>query len=444
MTYSLKAFIVNANFVNNTPGVTAPFGELSPYSMTFSQEVGAYTAPGVAATLAMMSFTSQTNGVDTVVNAGVATRTLTIAQWVYTQTVAQSGQLFADQLLSQLLINFNASANTFACGNIMAIGLPGGTYYIPEWLSWIDIATGGVIKIWFVDASFQTQYDDFTIIVVPPITPISNFFSGATNVLKYVNAVTYPAIVDAIQAASNGKPYSIVRAETFNYVDPTNPANLIPTNWTVLIYGPMGDNVDSISDALSTYCLANSSYTQAQWVAILPDIFLRTEFIFVPFFDQYGIPNTNSQDGIYSPQLKVQRALSLVTAQIPSYAASHIDTYLNVMSYPYRSLQVGVIGSVNNKNSWFELIDVFPDIIGVPSTSIDFARMALDTQNFLLNLGTMIIAAETMTAFSDIPAGFTRNTRDGNLYLVMTYQNIHYLVAAKQNLTTVITGVVSS
>jgi hypothetical protein len=240
------------------------------------------------------------------------------------------------------------------------------------------------------------------------------------------------------------KPLPILAAETFSYIDPTNSSNAIPTQWTVLIYGPAGNNVDSISDAIVNYCLANSSYTTAQWAGILPDIFLRTEFIFVPFWDQYAIPEASTQNGIYSPQLNLVRAQNLVVTTVPSYPSSHIDTYLNVMSYPYRSLQMGVIGSPNNKDAWYQLIQVFPDIISVPSTSVDFARMAESTQQFLINLGNMLIAAETMTPVSSVPSGFTTLIRDNMLYIVMNYQNIHYLVLAKENLTTVITGVESS
>lgn len=446
MAYILKAFIANANFINNTPGTVAPFGELSPYSMTFSQEIGVYTASSIAS-LSLIAFTSQSNGVNTAlttVDPQLPTRVLTIAQWIYAQTTAQGGQIYADQLLSQLLVNFNVTANTFDCGNIIQSTLTSGVYYIPEWVSWIDVATGSTIKIWFVDASFQTEYDDFTIVVVPPFTPISNFFTGASKVQQYLNAVTYPNQIDNIQIASGGKPPTIVTAETFSYIDPTNASNTIATNWTVLIYGPMGNNVDSISDALVSYCIDNSTYTQAQWAAILPDIFLRTEFTIVPFWDQYAIPDGSNQDGIYSPQLNVQRALALMTSVVQAYPASHIDTYLNIMSYPYRSLQMGVIGSPSNKNAWYELIDVFPDIISVPSTSLDFARMAAATQTFLINLGTMLIAAETMTDFSTIPSGYTTLVRNNDLYIVMNYENIHYMVLAKQDLATVITGVESS
>ena len=443
MTFSLKAFIVNAVYINNNQGQTAPFGELSPYSLTFSQDVGVYTTTGVT-NLSLVTFTSQNSGVDATVPSGLATNVLNIANWIYALTNAQSGQIYADQLLSQLLLAFGNIANTFACGNIIQSTLTTGTYWIPEWVSWIDISTGAVVKIWFVDASFQAQYDDFTIVVVPPITPLNNFFLGASKVQGYINAVSYPQQMANVQAASNGFPYSIVEAETFSYIDPTNSANTIPTQWTVLIYGPMGNNVDSISDAIVNYCLANSSYDTTQWATILPDIFLRTEYIFVPFWDQYAIPNQSTQDGIYSPQVNLVRAQNLVVEVVPSYPSSHIDTYLNIMSYPYRSLQMGVIGSPNNKDGWYQLIQVFPDIISVPSTSVDFARMAASTQQFLINLGTMLIAAETMTPTSSVPSGYTSLTRDGKLYIVMNYDNIHYLVLAKENLTTVITGVESS
>ena len=45
----------------------------------------------------------------------------------------------------------------------------------------------------------------------------------------------------------------------------------------------------------------------------------------------------------------------------------------------------------------------------------------------------MLIIAEEMTPFSNVPRIFTKLVRDEKLYLVMTLDNINYLVAAKHN-----------
>ena len=46
-------------------------------------------------------------------------------------------------------------------------------------------------------------------------------------------------------------------------------------------------------------------------------------------------------------------------------------------------------------------------------------------------LTRMLIAAESLTEFSDVPAGLTRMKRDGVLYVVTNYKKIQWLVVAK-------------
>jgi hypothetical protein len=308
---------------------------------------------------------------------------------------------------------------------------------MPEWVSWTDLANpGSFIRIWFADASFQSEYDEFTILVVPPITPLDDFFKAAANVQAEVNAVTQAQLFQNIQAAKNGDPESTIISMSYNWNDPNNPTNLIPTNWTIILYGMAGDNVDSISDALEAYILANSSHTRDDWVKIFPDIFKRTEFTLVPNWKNVAIAGrasgSNDASAVYSPVANLTAALALLP-QFASYPTAHINAHGTIMAHPYKSLQVLAIGSDQNRQNKFELTDVFPDMIAVSSTSTDFARMSQYTQTFLQKLAVMIATAETMTQYSSIPLGYTKLMRNGILYIVYNYDTIDYLVAAKSN-----------
>ena len=44
----------------------------------------------------------------------------------------------------------------------------------------------------------------------------------------------------------------------------------------------------------------------------------------------------------------------------------------------------------------------------------------------------MIVVAETMNEFSTVPVGMMKMKRGSMLYVVKTYRNIQYLVAAKR------------
>lgn len=428
--YTLKGFASHALFANNTPGQVNAIGEISTQSRTYSREIGIYTDAAGSPNVTLLSFLSSTDGTAQAVDADLAKRVLTICSWFYNQTINNAGQLFIDQLLEGALTQFAASANTFAAG----VMVTDGTRWMPEWVSWTDVANpGSFIRIWFADTNFQNEYDEFAFVIVPPITPIDDFFKAASSVQAEVNAVTKPQLFLNIQAARAGNPETDTIVLSYDWHDPSGTATLISTDWTVIEYGAAGNNVDSISDALEAYILANSAHTRAEWVVVFPDIFKRTEFLLIPQWQNVAIPTRASGNpGIYSPVTNLTDALALLP-QFASYPSAHINAHATVMGHPYKSLAIAMIGSDQNRSNEYEITDVFPDLIAVSSTNTDFARMSQATQTFLLALATMLVVAETMTQYSSIPMGYTKLIRNNILYLVYNYQTIDYLVAAKAN-----------
>lgn len=440
--YVLKGFINNNTFLDAVPGGTSTIGELSTLSSTYSTTKSEYFQETIAPDLTLVAMTSNdsTKG-QVAVPSNLAQQVLSIAAWVFAQTQAlpNPGEIAQATILNGLLNQFESSAQNFSAGNMVT----DGTYWVPEWIQWENttdatygsISTGGqnLIKIWFADASFKGQYDQYSFVIVPPIANLDDFFTPSANVRALIDSVTFPTTVANIQAAKNGNPETLYVGESYNYVDPTNANNLIATNWSVLIYGAAGNNIDAIQNALIGYILANSTHTQAEWTAILPDLFKQTEFTLIPMWDQFAIPNRNQKSGIYSPLANPSRVLAMMAQVAQSYPSAHINSNTCVQTYPWKCIPVASCGSPNNKNAWYQLEDVFPDLLSVPSQSTDFARMGTDTQNFFLMLGSMLIAAETLTLYGNVPAGMSTLTRDGIFYLVQTYENVNYLMACASN-----------
>lgn len=442
VTYVLKGFINNETFLDATPGAVSTIGQLSTQSSTYSRSKANYFQEAVAPDLTLISFTSNDSAQGNVqVPSNIAKQVLQIAAWVYAQTqaVPNPGELAAATITAGLLNNFETSAQNFTCGNMVT----DGSYWVPEWVQWENttdgaygsIATGNtnIIKVWFVDGSFATEYDSYEIVVIPPITPLDNFFTASANVKALIDAVSYIDTINAIQTAKSINPETALVGETYAYVDPTNATNLIPTNWTLLIYGPAGNNIDAIQNALINYILANSTHTQAQWTNLLPSLFKQTEFTLVPMWDQYAVPNRNQQSGVYSPQANASRVLSMMNSVAQSYSSGQIASNTTVMTFPYNNVALIACGSANNTNAAYQLEDVFPDLLSVPSTSTDFSKMSQGTQQFALLLNKMLIAAETLTQFGNVPVGMSTLSRDGIFYLVATLNNINYLMVCKSN-----------
>ncbi|MNU19581.1 hypothetical protein D3C71_78110 [compost metagenome] len=432
--YALKGFIAHSLMAINAPGQVAKIGELSPNSATYSREKGFYAGGATAPNQMLIGFLSETDGLPTEASVDAVTHVHTIAKFVYDKILAGT-QIYADELLIALIETFPAAADNFECGPIVSDDEDRN--YAPEWLSWkskVPSLGTNNIKIWFVDDAFASQYDEFEILVVPPMDNLNDFFKTGTQVEALLKLRTISQTADKIQQAKGGKPETIVRIDQYDYVDPLNNAHRVPSTWGILIYGAAGNNIDSIKDALVDYILENSDHTREEWTPILPDIFKRTEFVLIPRWDQYAIPNRETAAGIYSPFANLSGALAKLKALITNYPESHINSHGTAFGHPYKSLNILACGGPENRDDKFKLTDVVADWIAVSSTSIDFNRMTQATQGWALLLGELLLHAEAATEFSTLPFSMTKTKRNGILYVVASYDNIHYLVAAKSSI----------
>ncbi len=442
MSYTSKNFIDIESLISNAPTVISPLGELSTYARTFAPVLGEYqdaTYPGYTV-YNFISFSSAANsgaGGPVKLDQSIVKQAAALVDFCLTTTKTTTGQIYVDQLLTAIeTFAATVSAGSITLGPVQNYTSVNGnaSLWMPTSITWTDSLqtdSANTHQVWIDLAAFEAEYGEFSIVVVPPLTPLDLFFTTGQNVANLIGAITFPQTIAAIQAAKNGMPETIVHSDTYNYINPLNTAQVVPVNWPVLIYGPAGNNTDSIKDALMAYILANSSHTQAEWTVLFPDIFKRTEFIIAPFWQNYAIPASNLLNGIYEPVTQIASVAPYLEQIADTYPGSHITANAAVMGHPYRSLSLAVIGGPDNHNSQFALTQIYPDLIDVASTSVDFNRMSANTQAFALTLATLLITAETMTAFTSMPDGLTKVTRDGILYAAATINNIQFLVASR-------------
>lgn len=428
--YNLKGFIKIESLINNAPGLAAPIGELSTWSLTFSKEHGEYfntLYPGYS--LVSFSSTDSVSG-SVSVPSTVADHVLEIANFIITYANTQGAGITRQTFNDDLIAHFNGRLDTLNFGEFVN----NGTINVPSWISWINpLLPSNTLKIWFSDVAFSRQYDNFEIVVIPPVTNVDDFFLPTPALAATLNARTISTTMDLIQAAKAGNPETVIRTNTYDYINLLQPSNTISTSWSVLIYGAGGDNIDSIKDAITTYILAHSTHTLAEWTAILPSLFRRTEFTILPRWDKYAIPNMTIQTGIYSPIMGPAEMLSFVKTKLPLMPSTHIDSYLNVVPSTFRSLSLAIISNPQNLGMVFAIKDLFPDYINISTGSTDFNRMDINTQDWVNMVESLLIVAENVTPFTDVPPGTRKVTRNGILYVAKVYANIQYLVAAKSS-----------
>jgi PKD repeat protein len=446
-TYTFKGFASFGALANNTPNVIAALGELSVYSATFSKDrllFGSSTGGSTPSSLNLTVFSSVNADGSTATPPGDYVSSIeTIVSWMYNQSLA--GQFTADVnvFLQAIQAQYSNTIQSVTCDAMVTqngIWLPGQVQFFFQNPSAISPTNTGSsrIKLWFADAVFRNEYDLFSYAFVPPIANLDDFFKTAAAVQAEVNARTTPQLAAAIQLAQNHQPYTIVEASTFNWIDPQNATNFIPTAWTYLIWGAAGNNIDAIKSALQAYILANSTHSHDEWAAIFPDIFTSTEFIITPLWTQYAVPNKTLDPGVYSPTVNPNQALLMAqeTAVGAGYNDEFVANVINIVPTSYKAMSLLVVGGPQNQGGIYEFAKRWPDYIDVSTTSTDFDRMSEDTQGFVSMLQTLLLAAENMTESSDIPQDITRLHRtnangDIILYAVGSYDEVEYLCVAK-------------
>lgn len=427
--YNIKGFLSVGALSNNAPNQIAPFGELSTHSLTYARDKGIFVKhdkPDVV----FYSFSSRNDSGDTAVTAAFSNHIIDFGQWLFAFCAMGGFTNDAAEAVRNIRNN-NAQVDDLEIGNMLNKG--GTNFWMPEWVSW-KYLSGGVenrIKVWLSDNSFQNQYDGFQIIVVPPVASVDDFFDDRTHVSAAL-AVNNPAVLmEKINTTANENPYTYLRAEAFEWVEQGVANSILPTYWTLLIYGEAGNNIDNIKDELIKYILANSNYTREQWTEVFPDLFKATECIITPLWDQYSIPNKTLEAGVYSPTVDYQRALEVAKLTAPDYPAAHVEAVLSVASVNYKSLAMTVVGGPDNRGGLDTFKELMPDYMNVPTTNMDFDRMSRVTQDWVMLLIRMLIAAETMTESTSVPTGLTRMKRNGVLYVVSNFNRVQYLVVTK-------------
>jgi hypothetical protein len=430
--YILKGFIAFTALADNAVGVIAPIGELSKDSLTYAKESGLYKSdlyPGVL----LNSFQSYSSDLG-----------LVPVPEIQSAMALQIGSFFLESALDHRFSSNRSSAFSsirYAFTDLiddLTLGemLTDGEIWMPEWVSYKLKDTQSYTRLWFCDTAFSNQYDSFEYEFIPPIENIDYFFRPRAEGLGLLQQTTLKRVLEQIDVTRGVSPYTLLRTQEYGWVNPEADVpedDAVNTNWTVLIYGRAGDDPDQIRLALIEWILIRSLHSRIEWLAQFPDIFTPTEFIVMPLWHQFAVPNQTIQSGLNSPMISVERALEVARTFCLGIGYEPSDLLRNtvVAATPYRTLGMLVTGSAVNKRSISDFRKLYPDYIGLPLASPDFVRLSTLTQGWMHMLVNLLVVAESMSAYSVVPASYTRIIRSGVVYAVKEYQGMQYLLVTR-------------
>lgn len=427
----IQGFVTIEQYINNTVGVISPFGELSTHSLTYTKDKGEYrtvSIPGYK--LITFKIIDDVNGTSTTIEESLVEEILSIVRSVVGYSTSHIQPYDVEDFENTIRSEYPLVVSGFGMGP-MEQGL---STSLPEFLSWSSLNHNYTdIHIWLSDRAFADQYSGYEITVVSPVDNLNSMFLPYTEVTALIASQTTEDLGNKIQEAKNRNPETVVRLVNFDFVNRYDNSRFVNTTWGVLIYGKEGDYIDAIKSAISSYILNNSNFTAEQWRGIFPEIFEQTEMVVVPRWDNLAIENLTDRSSLYSSVFDIASSLSFVGSLVPFYTQNHISDNTYAVAYPYKTLMLNIVNGMFNSINKRDFLEMFPDYLPIPSTSLDFARMQLKTQRFILFMDDVLIEAEKATPISSLPSNMRRVIRNNIFYIASSLNEINFLVAAKYN-----------
>jgi hypothetical protein len=435
---SFKGFAHIGTLADNRDHKDAPVGELSALSQTFTRDQTKHTS-GANPGFMLRGFSYYVNDVKTQFPDVDALKILGVIDWTYGK--ARLGTLTSDVLSVKSAWTTDQAA-TFDLKETGTMVMFDNNKWAPSYLVFApkdDLVTRW--KIWFSEAAFFNQFDEFEFNHVKPLTNLDDFFLDYVNLKPLLATRTLSDSITQVDTLRKSDPETRLRVDPFDWVDPIDRDLRISVDWMSLLWGEAGNNLDSVKESLIKWILANSTHTREEWAVIFPDIFTSTEFIFVPMWDEFAVPERPRESGIYRGAGNMVEAIAKakVVAKGVKYTPNHITAVANDCPTQFKSVRCVVVGGPENRDQKTQLVNQHPDWLNVPTTHVDFMRMSELTRGAVMLVMEMLQYAEEMTATTAPPTGFNRTVRDGVMYISKTYQKFLYLVVTKASFDELVT-----
>lgn len=418
--------------INNSPSITNDIGELSQISMTFSRGIGTYSSDSQPGAVFQAFTTENDNGSPFALTDVYKIPILQLQYWIMLRII--DGRITNDKVitLQQITSAFSSTWGSLAIGPMVT----DGQHWAPEWISGtISGSTAGTntVKIWFTDEAFQMQYPRFELepLHCVPTKDLDLLHEDFVTQQNAIAAFTKGMLSMALDQMVGDHPQTFIQTYTFKVYDKANTKLFQEAYWQVVGWGKNGRNDDAAYEAIKQDILANSTFGEDEWALVIPDLFNPIEYVIAPDWISYSIPNKTVQAGIHSPVVDYATVLNLPKKVMKWYAAAHIQTSLQVFPSLTKSLKLNAVAKPTNRGGQFKLLALYPDYALIPSTATEFDSISKGTQAFIFALQELILAAETMEAFSELPAGVNRVVRDGVVCATKTVDGIKLLMVAK-------------
>ena len=433
MSLVVKGFINDSSFINNAPNTVSRFLELSDKGYTYAKDTKHYSLDQFPK-LDLIVFKAHDtfNNQEFILDNSLVDKVFRIVDLIKAYPINHIYPYYKPDFITYLQVAMGTDAIGINLGDFTQH--TAGAYY-PNWFSFNTADANSIeVKIYINNDDFLNNYDEYEIVVVPPLPNSTEFNDFYNSVLTKLQEQTYTIFNDRIEQAKGDYPNTHTKVLEFDFYNRLNPTVKTKTYWGVVIYGEAGNDIDLIKDAIEEHILANPDNHRDIWEQMFPDIFRRSEFLLLPMWHKVAITNLTELSNLYNSMISVKEANDFIfNAYGDIYSQTGIYNKLVLFPYDYKAITIAAIPGTLNTVDKDEIFEIFSDYVPVNTTSLDFMRMTEATRNWIIKLEQALILAETDNRFASVPAGFRKVIRGDRSYVGFYYNNVNFLIAYRYN-----------
>ena len=280
------------------------------------------------------------------------------------------------------------------------------------------------ISLWFNTSEFAMNYPLSTIIdVVPPlplatlINPV-NLSDPISSAILSKFGVDYH--IDPDMDTVNQSGMSVFRTR-YIWQGKTYQVTFSVT------YRGRTPNSMELREAVVAYLTNSGVGTVALWEVLLPDVFYKSSFVLIPFYDNVTVL-TNAD--VYPSIINMTPLVGKID-QILSHIERATDPYREIMTAAYAKYFIGVAPADVNESS--SLLTLHPTYQDASTTDAGFSEMTSNDREWSVKLNQALSIAdggENILTFSTLTLG-------NGTWINFVYNSANYLVLTHESYNTI-------
>tara|TARA_B100001057_G_scaffold463613_1_gene517976 strand:+ start:195745 stop:197061 length:1317 start_codon:yes stop_codon:yes gene_type:complete len=425
-----KAFVSVTTYANNENDATAPVGELSKISRSFSQDNKVY--PNAESPEILLNMFSGYDVAAPEVYLPPSEDDLAemqmVAEWVINRGDLKLAPSDLPSYIDSITGHFIGMTGEFSIGNLVEYR---GGYFASS----VRYATAGrVWRLWFSDAEFRVQYDEYQIKTVFPIDNIDDLHRNYSDVSELLRGSTSTKMLSKIMQIERDAPATINKGQDYTWHDQSDTTITLPISFAIVIYGRAGDNIDVIREAIVKDILAVSNYDRSAWAKVLPELFSPNEMVFIPYWNSPLESYDPLEDDIYQSSVRPNAIVQMALDYTPNFSPGHIQDKVVLVPTLWRGIVMSAVPhEPANDDPSPTFTEMYPDYILAKTTDTDFHRMNVSTRDVVSIIFNLLKHAETYNDYTVLPEDYSRTERAGKEFITVSYDGYLYHALTKRS-----------